>query len=73
MHCVDLIAGKAFEQAIIDHRTGASEAFLAGLKQQIHGAIKINPQNTQNSCSLIACWMPTVASAITTNSFIYLT
>ncbi len=38
---IDLVAGKLLEQAVLDHRAGAAEAFFGGLEDEVHGAVEV--------------------------------
>ena len=38
---VDLVGGKALEQAVVDHRLAAGKAFFAGLEDQVDGAVEV--------------------------------
>src|SRR6185437_8739324 len=41
VQAVDFVAGKFFEQAVLDHGAGAAKAFLGGLEDEVHGAVEI--------------------------------
>ncbi len=41
MQAVDLVAGKFFEQPVLDHGAGAAKAFFGRLEDEMHGAVEI--------------------------------
>ena len=41
MHAEHGVAGEAFQQLVVEHGQGAADALLAGLEDQVHGAVEI--------------------------------
>ena len=56
VHAEHRLAGEALEQAVVDHRPGAADAFLGGLEDEVHRAVEAAASRRGTSPRRAASW-----------------